>query len=336
METPARTAATRAEQRVSPLSALGVSVTSERVYRAVLRHPGSDFAALAAATGRTAAELGDDVRSLLDLDLIRVDGDNVVPEPPLFALRRVVAGESRRLADAARSLELAESMVHRYVTEYRAAHTAEREPLTIDLVPASQLLDVLESLVPTTSGEMLFLRPDQWQLPEGEQMDRHVIEALRSGRSSRVIYPFDALREAWDRIEPRGRAGEEVRVAGSVPSRMAVFGGSAVILPDRWGDPGMVSALLLREPSVVSACRALFDVMWSQASAVPGLGDGGAETGRRQLLELLARGAKDEQIARAMGLSLRTVRRRVAAVMTELGVDTRFQAGMEAVRRGWL
>ena len=47
-------------------------------------------------------------------------------------------------------------------------------------------------------------------------------------------------------------------------------------------------------------------------------------------------GAKDEQIARKLDLSLRTVRRRIAALMTELGVDTRFQAGVEAARRGWL
>jgi hypothetical protein len=30
------------------------------------------------------------------------------------------------------------------------------------------------------------------------------------------------------------------------------------------------------------------------------------------------------------------VRRQVADLMIELGVDTRFQAGAEAVRRGWL
>ena len=37
-----------------------------------------------------------------------------------------------------------------------------------------------------------------------------------------------------------------------------------------------------------------------------------------------------------LGVSLRTVRRRVAQLMAELGAGTRFQAGMEAVRRGLL
>jgi DNA-binding NarL/FixJ family response regulator len=57
---------------------------------------------------------------------------------------------------------------------------------------------------------------------------------------------------------------------------------------------------------------------------------------RTFLLRQLASGAKDEQIARTMGLSLRTIRRRIADLMIELGADTRFQAGAEAVRRGWL
>ena len=57
---------------------------------------------------------------------------------------------------------------------------------------------------------------------------------------------------------------------------------------------------------------------------------------RRFLLEQLMAGATDEVIARKLGIGLRTVRRRIAELMTELGVDTRFQAGVEAVRRGWL
>ncbi len=54
------------------------------------------------------------------------------------------------------------------------------------------------------------------------------------------------------------------------------------------------------------------------------------------LLQQLAAGAQDEQIARRLGVSLRTVRRRVADVMSELGAESRFQAGVEAAKRGWI
>jgi len=38
-------------------------------------------------------------------------------------------------------------------------------------------------------------------------------------------------------------------------------------------------------------------------------------------------------IARHLGVSLRTVRRRVALLMDEAGVETRFQLGMAVARR---
>jgi DNA-binding NarL/FixJ family response regulator len=60
------------------------------------------------------------------------------------------------------------------------------------------------------------------------------------------------------------------------------------------------------------------------------------EEERKRTLELLALGGKDEAVARHLGVSLRTVRRRVADLLEELGATTRFQAGMEAVRRGWI
>jgi DNA-binding NarL/FixJ family response regulator len=69
---------------------------------------------------------------------------------------------------------------------------------------------------------------------------------------------------------------------------------------------------------------------------VTSLGGDQREEGQRDILELLMLGAKDEAIARHLGVSLRTVRRRVADLMDDLGTGTRFQAGMEAVRRGWL
>jgi DNA-binding CsgD family transcriptional regulator len=54
------------------------------------------------------------------------------------------------------------------------------------------------------------------------------------------------------------------------------------------------------------------------------------------LLRLLADGSKDEAAARALGVSVRTVRRMVADLMRRLDARSRFQAGILAQRRGWL
>ncbi|MFF5212658.1 hypothetical protein [Streptosporangium sp. NPDC000396] len=50
----------------------------------------------------------------------------------------------------------------------------------------------------------------------------------------------------------------------------------------------------------------------------------------------MASGATDEAIARRLGLGRRTVVRRVSALQRTLGATTRFQAGVQAARRGWL
>jgi DNA-binding NarL/FixJ family response regulator len=55
--------------------------------------------------------------------------------------------------------------------------------------------------------------------------------------------------------------------------------------------------------------------------------------GDPKLVELLELGLKDEAIARYLGVSLRTVRRRVAHLMAVNGVDTRFQLGWALARR---
>ena len=93
----------------------------------------------------------------------------------------------------------------------------------------------------------------------------------------------------------------------------------------------------IRQRSIVAALTLWFELLWSRATPVPDLEAAtGHPDARRFLLEQLMAGATDEVIARRLGIGLRTVRRRIAELMTDLGVDTRFQAGAEAVRRGWL
>ena len=56
----------------------------------------------------------------------------------------------------------------------------------------------------------------------------------------------------------------------------------------------------------------------------------------RDLLRLLLLGVTDAAAATQLGISLRTVQRRVADLMEIAGVTTRMQLGAEAVRRSWV
>ncbi|MEV0841406.1 hypothetical protein AB0I55_17850 [Actinocatenispora sera] len=51
---------------------------------------------------------------------------------------------------------------------------------------------------------------------------------------------------------------------------------------------------------------------------------------------MLVSGLKDEAVARQLGWSLRTMRRRVQRLHQRLGATNRFQAGVQAARRGWI
>ncbi|GLZ34812.1 hypothetical protein Lesp02_69990 [Lentzea sp. NBRC 105346] len=83
---------------------------------------------------------------------------------------------------------------------------------------------------------------------------------------------------------------------------------------------------LLVRSGLAAGMAELFGQLWDRATAPL----------RDQILELMAAGLDDAAVASATGRSIRTVRAHIAAIMTELGADTRLAAGVEAARRGWL
>lgn len=93
--------------------------------------------------------------------------------------------------------------------------------------------------------------------------------------------------------------------------------------------------LLVRGSLLVGALIRLFEQQWNLAVPV---GQGAAELDQadRRLLALLSVGLTDEAMARHIGLSRRTVQRRLAELSKSVGAESRFQLGVEASRRGWV
>lgn len=98
----------------------------------------------------------------------------------------------------------------------------------------------------------------------------------------------------------------------------------------------------MHRSSLLQALGALFETLWMRSVPIrPGLvstakgSRPGAEIDR-DLLTLMAAGLKDEAIARQLGIGVRTVRRRISRMSDQMGVRTRFQAGLQAARLGWL
>jgi hypothetical protein len=222
--------------------------------------------------------------------------------------------------------------------ERLAAALPSGRPSDLALVEGPDVPAVVAGLARQGGGDLLWMRPDQWTDGVGGDVDAWVAEQLGAGRRSRALYPARVLESAPRVLWERAEAGESVRILAEVPCRMAVLGEDAALLSEEHGVP-TETRVLVRHPAVVAALRLSFETLWEKAMAVPGLDARRSPQdvlARGLLLDLLADGAKDEQISRELGVSLRTVRRRVADLLDDLGATSRFQAGVEAVRRGWV
>ncbi|WP_369390566.1 LuxR family transcriptional regulator [Streptomyces sp. CG1] len=98
-------------------------------------------------------------------------------------------------------------------------------------------------------------------------------------------------------------------------------------------------ASIIRAPEVLHILHTLFETMWGQA--VPAgermvFESPERATLARQILGALRAGVTDEVAARELTVSVRTYRRHVADIMTLLGANSRFQAGVRAAELGLL
>ncbi len=105
----------------------------------------------------------------------------------------------------------------------------------------------------------------------------------------------------------------------------------------------VADSLKTDQPETISVLTALFDQTWNTATPLAQDLEPYAPNGHHELLDaelellkLLAAGVTDETAARHLGVSLRTARRHVATLMNQLAATSRFQAGVEAVKRGWI
>jgi DNA-binding NarL/FixJ family response regulator len=99
-------------------------------------------------------------------------------------------------------------------------------------------------------------------------------------------------------------------------------------------------AVIHRSPAVVALTLSLFDSYWSRASELFAPEDRDNDSPltphEAEVLRLLAGGAKDEQVARLLGISLRTARRITANLSDRLDATSRFELGVAAAKRGWV
>jgi hypothetical protein len=321
---------------LTPLAPWGIDDRSDLLYRAILRHPQRTADQLGRIIGWTPSEVNELAKPLLRARLVRLTESGVyTAPPPSAAIENLVVTEQARLAQRQLRIQDARAAAANFTAEHLSGQAERRTPAPLAVVTGAEIPGAIEDLARTTRGDVCSLvrRSRITTHPYLTQVGRYL---LHGGRSMRTVYPIGLVADADQlaAVQLWLSQGEQARVAPDVPTRMIVFGSTAAVI-DLTFDQESETDLIVRSPALVAALRELFERVWTHAVAVSRTDLDTANDERKRLIELLSLGQKDEYVARHLDVSLRTVRRRVADMLTELGAATRFQAGMEAVRRGW-
>lgn len=144
-------------------------------------------------------------------------------------------------------------------------------------------------------------------------------------------------------MRSRSADGAEIRTTPSLPARMVIMDDHAFVARD----PANLKAgaVMTGSAGLVATLVDYFEHRWSRASPLPttalkshsmgGVAGPISET-ELTLLRMLADGHKDERISRTVNLSVRTIRRIIADLSSQVDAQSRFQLAILARDRGWI
>ncbi|MER6396851.1 MULTISPECIES: helix-turn-helix transcriptional regulator [unclassified Kitasatospora] len=327
------------------LELLGLDTTAEAVYREMLADPEGGVVELCQRLRLPERAVREALDRLADLTLLRASRDRpgaFWPVSPERGLELLLRRQEEDLARRQQELAVSKAAVARAVAEYATLRASTLVDGGERLVGLDAIQAKLEVLTARLTSECLAVMPGGAQSAASLAASRPLDEdALVRGVSLRTIYQ-DSVRndpETLGYAQWMTGLGGRVRTAPVLPPRMLVFDRSTAVVPI---DPEntRLGALCTEEPGIVASLVALFEQTWE--TAVP-LGTHRAEdagtglsAGERELLRLLSTGLTDDAAAKRLGVSVRTVRRQMAALMERLDAGSRFEAGLKAAQRGWL
>lgn len=316
------------------LSVVGVTALDEQLYRRLLTAPGSTLAELTAGTGIGTTRARQAVARLERCGLVsRRPGvpARFIPAPPDVAVGSLIA---RRQDELERARLEAESLLADFHQGTRYEHSSQ----VVELISgqaaisqrAAQLMSGAEHEV------VLFDKPPY----VGAQDNPDEMDALARGVRWRAIYSTESLTEPGQlaRMTAFRDAGEQARLSPVVPTKLVIVDRRLALMPlGVDGSDAAQTAVLVHPSSLLSLLVTHFDGMWERSISFDQHLNGGQPPAKseQRVLQLLSAGLKDEAIARQLGVSGRTLRRRIAQVQEQLGATSRFQAGLQAGRRGW-
>ncbi|KOV87955.1 hypothetical protein ADL03_05700 [Nocardia sp. NRRL S-836] len=190
---------------------------------------------------------------------------------------------------------------------------------------------LLREAAANASSEVLAIQPggprSTHELREAEERDRRM---LARGVRMRVLYQHTARFDSNTREHAAKLIGEgaEFRTAEALFDRLIIFDRATAFVPARGEGPG--AATVVRDLALVSFLHSCFEHAWISAKefdtrrVVPHVI---SDDLKDEIVTMLVAGAKDDAIARRLGLSVRTCRKHIGRLMQRFGATSRFQLG---------
>ncbi|RVX47167.1 regulatory LuxR family protein [Nonomuraea polychroma] len=321
---------------------LGLDPAQRALYTAILRLHRATRTDLAQAMDGPVEKVGRQLDALVKLGVVDEQSGEYLARHPAAALGRVIAERLDRLAEESRMIDSALGSIRTLIRDYDAGRDYQSGPFMVEMASGADVLyeSVVGIAVQSPGMELLTAIPDERTMTDFVRKfaDPWIDAQKRKLLTVRAVIPVATLTlpGVRDQLTELTETGGKVRTLRRVPSWFMTAGPEVAGLPAFWGGnlpDHAYNFYLVRTPIVVGVLRTLFDELWARAVPLPW---GRRGDGMVQVLRLAAQGMCDESIARQLGVSVRTVRARFADAMAELGTQSRFHAGVEATRRGWL
>ncbi|MGW6415925.1 helix-turn-helix transcriptional regulator [Streptomyces sp. NPDC055055] len=168
--------------------------------------------------------------------------------------------------------------------------------------------------------------------PESTQEAR----ALQRGVRLRGVVDEEFLSQpsGSDNLDAALVEGTCVRTVRAIPLKLIICDGEVAMMPLH-GQGTEVNPSLVLRGGPVNVARALFEAVWERARPYTER-TWEIEAVDARLMRLLLAGLTDTTAAAQLGLSTRTVQRRIQALMVRAGVSTRLQLGWHARDHRWV
>jgi sugar-specific transcriptional regulator TrmB/DNA-binding CsgD family transcriptional regulator len=329
------------------LADLGFTAEQERVYRALVAAPRSDLASLALQTRLNEEELRNVLDALCEFGVIRISSTGLSVVDPMVALGQMIERTEDELMASYRLVSGLRAEVGALQASFARAPMATEEPEVERVEGVKAVRERIAELSFFARDYVCAIHPGGPQSLESLEASRPLdMRSIRRRLRMRLIHEERVLDDEINRSYLRELVmlGVGVRLVDRASGRMLIFDGKAAVVPMDPTDSKR-GALIVHHPALIAGLQELFERIWDSARELPPEATGGqSQSGENgliaeqdlQLLAMLASGMTDETAAREIGVSVRHLRRRMSRLMSIMGAKSRFEAGAEAARRGWL